>query len=731
MSVMGYDMKSKLMGTWLQPRSGLSVGTGLGLSLSLGLGLLSSGGVVAQSNSPTSASATSVATAAPMQELQVLAVSLTVYETPSKTGLALAQIYRGNLFTVLAQNDNWFKVRLESQLTGWVLRAPDEFGQTTIEIFPAKGRTQIATAGTEDTPQPGTETQAGKFQENGFEDSPSSVRSARPGIPPVAVSLPSVDPQQVDPPTPNLPRESIPIPDRWRLMQALGLVKKTLIDPYNQNVLKGDLPVFQNILGPDYFVNLSATSDSIFEFRRLPVPVGNQLSARPGANDVLGNGRAQTFIHNAILSFALIKGDTTFRPQDIEYRFTPVINFNKTQVEEVGLLRIDPSSGTGRTDNYIGVQELFIDYHLRNVSDQFDFDSVRVGIQPFTNDFRGFLFNDSPVGIRFFGNRDNNKFQYNLAVFRRMEKDTNSGLNRISYAPRKDELYIANLFRQDWPVLGFTSQVSLVHNRNREDENRFDTNGFLVRPALVGNVRPHRYNVTYLGYTGDGHFGKLNLSTSTYIALGQDQHNPIAQRKQRIRAGFFAAEASRDFDSLRVRGNLLVASGDRNPFDGKATGFDAIFENPIFAGSDTSFFIRQAIPLIGGGGVTLSGNNSILPSLRSSKNEGQSNFVNPGLFLLGMGADLDVKPELRVFTNVSYLRFLNTSSLELLRDQIIPSRSIGYDFSVGFHYRPFFTQNIIINGSAAALKPTKALKSLFGEDQTLYYSIVLNAIFTF
>lgn len=725
-------MKRNLLETWRQPHSCLSVGTGLSLSLSisLGLGLLSSGGVVAQSDLLSSTSAASVATSGPMQELQVLSVSLTVYETPSKNGLALAQIYRGNLFTILAQNDNWFKVQLESQLTGWVLRAPDEYGQATIEIFPAKGRrTQIATAGTEDSAQPG-QTQAEKLPENGAEDNPLAVRTARPAIAPLAVSLPSIDPEQVEPPAPNLPRESIPIPDRWRLMQALGLVKKTLIDPYNQNVLKGDLPVFKN-LGPDYFVNISGTSDTIFELRRLPIPVGIQLSGRPGNNDTLGNGRAQTFIHNAILSFALIKGDTTFRPQDIELRFTPVINFNKTQVEEVGLLRIDPSAGVGRTDNFFGVQELFVDYHLRNVSDRFDFDSIRVGIQPFTNDFRGFLFNDLPVGIRLFGTRDNNKFQYNLAVFRRMEKDTNSGLNRISEAPRKDELYIANLFRQDWPVLGFTSQVSFIHNRNNEDENRFDTNGVLVRPALVGNSRPHRYNVTYLGYTGDGHFGRLNLSTSTYIALGQDQHNPIAQKKQRIRAGFFAAEVSRDFDALRLRGNFLVASGDKNPFDGKATGFDAIFENPIFAGSDTSFFIRQAIPLVGGGAVTLSGNNSILPSLRSSKNEGQSNFVNPGVSLTGFGADLDVKPELRVFTNVSYLRFLNTSSLEFLRGQILPSRSLGYDFSVGFHYRPFFTQNIIINGSAAGFKPTGTLKSLFGQDQRLYYSIVLNAIFTF
>ena len=83
-------------------------------------------------------------------------------------------------------------------------------------------------------------------------------------------------------------------------------------------------------------------------------------------------------------------------------------------------------SGTHRFDDSLGVQEAFVDYHLRNVSDRFDFDSVRVGIQPFQFDFRGFLFQDQQLGIRLFGNRDNNRFQYNLAAFWRLEKDTNS-----------------------------------------------------------------------------------------------------------------------------------------------------------------------------------------------------------------------------------------------------------------------------------------------------------------
>jgi hypothetical protein len=117
--------------------------------------------------------------------------------------------------------------------------------------------------------------------------------------------------------------------------------------------------------------------------------------------------------------------------------------------------------------------------------------------------------------------------------------------------------------------------------------------------------------------------------------------------------------------------------------------------------------------------------------LRSSKDQGQSNFINPGIALLGMGADFDVKPELRMFTNVSYLRFMNTSSLETLRNQSIASKDIGIDISAGFHWRPFFTQNLIVNGSVAVLKPGDALKALYGNNQGNLYSVLLNAVLAF
>ena len=59
------------------------------------------------------------------------------------------------------------------------------------------------------------------------------------------------------------------IPDRWRIVSALGYPER-LWDPYNgNNVLKGDRPAF----GEDWFFSLGLISDSTFEGRSVPTPV--------------------------------------------------------------------------------------------------------------------------------------------------------------------------------------------------------------------------------------------------------------------------------------------------------------------------------------------------------------------------------------------------------------------------------------------------------------------------
>ena len=563
-------------------------------------------------------------------------------------------------------------------------------------------------------------------------DATESVEQRRPQTEPLKYTLPAIDPNQVPAPSRLDPRISLPVPDRWRIMESLGQ-KQRWWDPYNINTIKGDKP-YEPLQhwGPDWFVNLGAVSDSLLEARRIPVPVGAQSSERPGAFNVLGRTAQTTLVQTLILSASLIKGNTTFKPPDYEFKFTGAFNLNYTQTNEVRAVNVDPQRGVNRTDRQFGVQEAFVDKHLRNVSDRYDFDSVRIGIQPFISDFRGFVFNDLPFGVRLFGTRDNNLWQYNLAWFRRLEKDTNSGLNDILKRTRNDDTFVANAFRQDWPVLGHTTQATVLLNINREGGRGdfYDRNGFQVRPAVVGDVRPHNYSVAYFGLNGDGHFGRWNLTSSAYLALGSATYDPIAQRSQRIAASFAAAEVSRDFDWLRVRATGLFASADHNPFDGRSTGFDAIFENPQIAGADTSFWIRQAVPLIGGGGVALSGRNGVLPSLRSSKDQGQSNFVNPGLLLLGLGADADLTPRWRLIGNASHLSFGNTSVLQVLRNQGGISRQLGVDLSLALQYRPFMTQNIVFNASIAGLLPGKGYKQMFNSDKRPY-SALANLLLTF
>jgi hypothetical protein len=662
--------------------------------------------------------------------IQVLASTVNVHAEAASGSIVLAQLQQGARLEADQRRGNWYRIHLADGRSGWIDYAVGKTNPNfAVDANPGIARglpgaeAGVPPAAMAAQPDAGTRAPSPEALPD------DRILLQRPMGRPLEAVIPAIDPSRVPPPSPLLPRETVPVPDRWRLVDQLGIVNQRWFDPYNPNTLKGDRPVF----GEDWFFNLGVISDTLFEARKLPTPIGAQSSQDSQANDQFGRGRQSTFAQNLIVSLSLLKGDTTFRPPELEFRFVPVLNYNVSNAQEVRALNIDPRKGTRRTDNFAAIQEAFVDYEYHIASERFDFDDIRVGIQPFISDFRGFLFQDQPVGIRFFGTRESNLWQYNLAWFRRIDKDTNSGLNDIGKALRKDDVFVANLFRQDFLVPGFTLQGTVIHNVNRETADAFlDNNGFQIRPAIFGDARPHKYEVTYLGASGDGHFGRWNTTGSLYYAIGKDDRNPFSQQKADISAFYGVGEVSRDFDWIRVRGTALYATGDKNPYDGKETGFDAILENPQIAGADTSFWIRQAVPLIGGGGVALSGRNGVLASLRSSKDQGQSNFTNPGVALIGIGADADISPQWRVIGNLNQLWFSNTTVLSVLRNQGNIDRSLGTDISAAVQYRPFFTQNIGLNASAAALVPGKGLKQLYDTDSgKTQYSILFNVLLTF
>jgi hypothetical protein len=139
-----------------------------------------------------------------------------------------------------------------------------------------------------------------------------------------------------------------------------------------------------------------------------------------------------------------------------------------------------------------------------------------------------------------------------------------------------------------------------------------------------------------------------------------------------------------------------------------------------------SFWNRQAIRLLGVGLVQAS---SFFPDLRSSKIEGQPNYVNPGLFRVHAGLEAEVTPKLRALLNGSYLRFITTQPLERLLQQPNIGQNIGLDFSLGLVYRPLLSNNIILTGGVAAFVPGNGFRDIL-TGETLFQGF-LNARFTY
>ncbi|MCY7375309.1 MAG: carboxypeptidase-like regulatory domain-containing protein [Pyrinomonadaceae bacterium] len=507
--------------------------------------------------------------------------------------------------------------------------------------------------------------------------------------------------------------------DRGGRGRDIPFKRNRWFDPYNQSVIKGDYPIFGN----EVFMVFSAVSTSGIEIRRTPAPT-NVSSADPDSNNFFGRPESLSFNETVQLSFEMFKGDSTFRPRDWAIKFSPTFSVpNYLNARENGIVNIDVRRGTNRTDLHASLDEAFGEVKLFDVNKNYDFVSVRAGIQPFVSDFRGFIYSDNNLGVRLFGGFSNNKSQFNFAYFRQFEKDTNSGLNSLKKL-RKQNVYIANFFRQDFLYKGYTIQASALYNDDRADV-RYDGNGFLVRPTLVGDARPHSIRAGYVGINGDGHIGILNLTNSYYFAFGEDTFNSIAGRRTQIRAQMAAVEASIDRDYLRFRAAVFYASGDKNPTDDRATGFDAILDDPNFVGGQFSYWNRQGIRLISTE-VGLVQSNSLLPSLRSSKIQGQANFVNPGIQIYNAGVDVEVTQTLKAIFNVNYLRFDRTESLAYLLFRPRVRHEIGLDYSLGVTYRPLLINNISFTVGGAIFQPGRGFRDIFTDRSRNCPPIIIN-----
>lgn len=563
----------------------------------------------------------------------------------------------------------------------------------------------------------------------------AAPRAATPAEPEPTAPFNTVPRRRGEPPstvTTPLPDEKVfmPVPDRWNLplpdWDRYGIrgdypyVSGHWWDPYNVNRLKGDAPV----VGSRTFFTFTGVSDSLLEGRNLPTPSGVS-AARPLSEPFFGRG-GQTFPVTVVrTSFDLFRGDTAFRPIDWRIRVQPAVSLNFINTAEHGAVNADVRRETNRLDHHIGLQEAFGEVKLFDINSTYDFVSVRAGIQEFSSDFRGFVAVLEAPGVRLFGTLASSRIEFNAAFFDLLEKETNSGFNE--WKRRKQQVYIGNVYIQDFLTPGYTTEFSVHVNRDR-GRLHYDRNGFLVRPAPIGLIGLNQVEAYYLGWAGNGHIGRWNISHAFYQALGRETANAIAAQRVDINAQLAAAELSVDKDWLRIKGAFFFASGDDDPNDDQGRGFDDIVDIPLFAGGPFSLWNRQGLRLAQTG-TGLKSPSSLLPSLRTNKDEGQANFVSPGIVIVNGGVDVELTPKLRGFANVSFLRFVHTGTLELLLFQEKVRPNIGLDYGGGFQYRPPLTENVIIVGGVSAMKLGQGLKDIYTRSHL--FSMFVNARLVF
>ena len=478
--------------------------------------------------------------------------------------------------------------------------------------------------------------------------------------------------------------EFIPMPDRWRFpwprhdrydpKMETPWVEGSTFDPYNQNVLKGDYPIHGN----HTFLNLNLQSASTINPRV-----------------VAGGGRREQFFtnQNFVMGAEIFGGTGAFEPKRWAVRVTTVANFNFLANNTVN--PFDSVRGNSR----LAVEEAFVEKRLAVVSPNFDFVTLRVGMQNFNSDFRGFLFADNQLGARLFGTLNSQRDTYNVAVFSMRQRDEVSQLH--SFDDRKQTVFLANWFRQDFAHKGYTALFNFAFNHDRG--------------RVVGDRAT--LNVAYLGFHGDGKWGKLNVDHAFYWAFGRDRFNRLAGRSQSVNAQMAAFEGSIDRDWVRWRGSFFFASGDGDATDGRASGFDMIQDNPNFAGGPFQFWTQQGT-VVGGAVGILKNKFSLLPNLRNKFND-RSNFVNPGLLLWNFGADLRVTPKLKVLTNLSYMRFARAGLLQQITGDAGLESGIGTDLSFGAKFRPFENENLFLVTGAAVLFPHGGYARMIGSTRPL------------
>src|SRR5262245_58678909 len=180
-----------------------------------------------------------------------------------------------------------------------------------------------------------------------------------PAIPPIDGPLGFAGPSRVAVRESQTDERFIPIEDRWRIGFPLwdrygtGQVRGedvpymfgNIWNPFNQNVLKADYPLFRQ----DIFLDLTASTQTLFEPRQtLTATTPFESTVNPNQRDFFGSPNQSFFSQNFLVALDLFKGDAAFRPVDWRIKVTGIFNINNLAVSELANVNPDVTRGTDR-----------------------------------------------------------------------------------------------------------------------------------------------------------------------------------------------------------------------------------------------------------------------------------------------------------------------------------------------------------------------------------------------
>ena len=440
---------------------------------------------------------------------------------------------------------------------------------------------------------------------------------------------------------------------RWRQLDAFGvqLPRGSLIDPYNQNPIKGDFP----IIGDRTFLVLDVLDTPAFV-----------TSSQSGVDNAVNN---QYFV-----SAEIFGGSTVFRPKDWAFKVT-ARGLNARNGEDV--------------DEGPDLNELFAQVKLADIGPYYDSASLRGGIQFFKSDFDGFVLQDFNLGALAFGEYNENRYQWNAGFVDVQEKGDAGG---VTFDDLDQDVYFVNWFWQDFIRPGFNIVFSA--HRNQDD-------------VILGE----ELDVTYLGLSSAGHWGRVEVNPTLYYAFGDLDVGGATVDVKAWLAGVLGAYT---LDYMNFRAAIFAASGDDDPADGDAEGFDAITDNIALFGGNVGFVI--------GGGEFGTRANSFLPSFRAVGT--RSNFNNPGIMLVNGGWDAVLTPTLFFESNVNYFKFMDEDGIPVLGFDGTPvdSDALGMEVNAAFTYRVFLNENLVVKLGANLFLPDDAAEQLLGDDDNIFSS---------